>query len=165
MPRKTSAVFTSPYRFFQPVVDDKPIRDHPTRLLMNGQSGTLTSRSYLKSSLPERDLVGGLRWLYPGLSDDDVAEFLENTLALSPNDNALQLEYLCSSRPLMGRAFEEANTDVWTYRYGQPNPILGSSVVAYFAESWMMFNDTKTGNNVQRRLHPSTRTNTHSLGT
>ena len=74
-----------------------------------------------ETSLPERELEGGLRWLYPALSEDDVAEFLEvrlsnftrriatqtklrsprctqqNTLTPSPNDSVRQLESPCSS--------------------------------------------------------------------
>ncbi|KAJ8072152.1 hypothetical protein PM082_015710 [Marasmius tenuissimus] len=154
---ETLAVFTSPYRFFRPVVDDKPIRDYHTRLLMNGQA---TSN---ETSLPERDLETGLRWLYPALSNDDVAEFLEvysERLRVATGESV----FICA-RPLMGRAFNEANTDMWAYRHEQPNPILGSSVAAHAAESWMMFNDTNTGNNGTATFTPSTRTSTHSPGT
>ncbi|KAL0566554.1 hypothetical protein V5O48_015456 [Marasmius crinis-equi] len=35
---ETSVTFTSPYRFFRPVVDGKIIRDYPTRTLLKGQS-------------------------------------------------------------------------------------------------------------------------------
>ncbi|KAK1235025.1 hypothetical protein PQX77_001762 [Marasmius sp. AFHP31] len=153
---ETLAVFTSPYRFFRPVVDGKLIRDYPTRLLMNGRFvrvPLLVGATSNETSLPEQDLETGLRWLYPALSDDDVAEFLE----VYPGEQFRSFPerfrvttgesvFICA-RPLMGRAFNEADTDVWAYRYDQPNPVLGSSVVAHSAESWMMFNGTKTGNN------------------
>ncbi|KAL0565379.1 hypothetical protein V5O48_016646 [Marasmius crinis-equi] len=51
----------------------------------------------------------------------------------------------------MARAF---NTKVWAYRYDQPNPVLGSAVVAHSAESWMMFNGTRTGNNGTATFSP-----------
>ncbi|KAJ8072175.1 hypothetical protein PM082_015733 [Marasmius tenuissimus] len=153
---ETLAVFTSPYRFFRPVVDGKLILDYPTRLLMNShfvRVPLLVGATSNETSLPEQDLETGLRWLYPALSDDDVAEFFEVYPAEQFGSFSERFRvttgesvFVCA-RPLMARAFNEANTDVWSYRYDQPNPVLGSSVVAHSAESWMMFNGTKTGNN------------------
>ncbi|KAL0566160.1 hypothetical protein V5O48_015854 [Marasmius crinis-equi] len=50
------------------------------------------------------------------------------------------------ARSLIARVFTNTNTNintktgVWAYRYDQPNPVLGSAIVA-------IFNGTRTGNN------------------
>ncbi|KAG7089950.1 hypothetical protein E1B28_011576 [Marasmius oreades] len=149
-----STVFTSSYRFFRPVVDGKVIKEYPTRLLLNGDFmgvPLMVGATSNETSLPERDIEGGLRWLYPSLSDGDIAQFLkfyppEHFDSFSQQFRVITGEsvFICA-RSLMARAYNKVNTPVWAYRYDQPNPVLGSRVVAHSAESWMMFNGTKTG--------------------
>ncbi|KAF9266446.1 alpha/beta-hydrolase [Marasmius fiardii PR-910] len=151
-----STVFTSPYRYFRPVVDGKVISDYPTRLLLKGefmQVPLLIGATSNETSIPEGDVEEGLRLLYPSLSDDDIAEFLEvyprerfDSIPQQFRSTTGESVFICA-RSLMARAFNKASSDVWAYRYDQPNPVLRSPVVAHSAESWMMFNGTKTGNN------------------
>ena len=49
-------------------------------------------------------------------------------------------------REIIGSAAVEAGTNVWTYRYNQPNPTQNEpGITEHAAENWMMFRGTNTG--------------------
>ena len=65
------------------------------------------------------------------------------TLLLAIDD----IRYLFAlQREIIGSAAVEAGTNVWTYRYNQPNPTQNEpGITEHAAENWMMFRGTNTG--------------------
>ncbi|KAF5341393.1 hypothetical protein D9758_012293 [Tetrapyrgos nigripes] len=112
--------FSNPYNGFGPIVDGKLIVDTPTQSILKGDFkdvplivGATSNETFTGGD----DLPGTLRQLYPGLDDQDVADF--------------------EARESLGSLFSKP----WTYRYNQPNPTQGSPAVQHAAENWMMFQD------------------------
>uniref|UniRef100_A0A0W0F7K6 Carboxylic ester hydrolase n=1 Tax=Moniliophthora roreri TaxID=221103 RepID=A0A0W0F7K6_MONRR len=155
--------FQGSYRVFKPVIDGTVVPDYPTRAIMQGwfsKVPLLIGATSNETSIPETGLEEGLRYLYPGLTDKDLEEFLEVYPSEEYDSPSQRFRaatgesvFICA-RTLMGHAFHDAGASTWLYRYNQPNPTLGSYVVAHSAESWMMFNGTNTGNNGTTSFSP-----------
>ncbi|EDR04100.1 uncharacterized protein LACBIDRAFT_295121 [Laccaria bicolor S238N-H82] len=131
---------SSGYKVFHPVVDGKIITDFPTKSILNDKFariplivGTVTdssapgNRATTNETLSGgTDLSAALKRFFPSLSDDGIAAI--------------------ERRTLMGESFA-LHSNVWTYRYNQPNPTSPGSEVRHAAENWMMFRGTNTGRN------------------
>ncbi|THU80126.1 alpha/beta-hydrolase [Dendrothele bispora CBS 962.96] len=148
--------FDGKYNIFRPVVDGVVIRDYPTKLIMSGEFRDvplLIGATSNETSINQMPAAEGLNFLFPGLNDKDIEEFLhlypaEDFSSTYQHFQVMTGEsvFICSV-PLIADAFARRRNDVWTYRYNEPNPTKRSPVVAHSAESWMMFNGTNTGNN------------------
>ncbi|KAE9388233.1 alpha/beta-hydrolase, partial [Gymnopus androsaceus JB14] len=139
-----------------PVIDDKLVLKYPSAAILSGQFlrvPLLVGSTSNETSIPQGDCKQSLQRLFPQLTEADVDEFLE-VYPKEEFDSEYQhfqvitgeSVFICSV-PLMGDSFDSAGAAVWAYRYNEPNPSLGSPVVAHSAESWMMFRGTNTRNN------------------
>ncbi|KIK03015.1 hypothetical protein K443DRAFT_95874 [Laccaria amethystina LaAM-08-1] len=127
----------SGYQVFHPVVDGKIITDFPTKSILNDKFarvplivGTVTHSSPSRNRATTNETISGgtdvsaaLRKFFPSLSDNGIAAI--------------------ERRTLMGESFAP-HSNVWTYRYNQPNPTFPGFGVHHAAENWMMFRGTNT---------------------
>ncbi|KAF5371730.1 hypothetical protein D9758_003443 [Tetrapyrgos nigripes] len=161
--------FDNGYRFFRPVVDGKIITTHPTASLLAGdfiKVPVMVGSTSNETTNTQPTVETGLRNLFPGLDDQDIEEFLEKYPLEDFSSPSQQLQvatgesYLICARAAIGDAYAPV-TNVWSYRYNQPNPTGNISLgTGHAAENWMMFEGINTGSNGTGTFTPMTPTET-----
>ncbi|KAI0327528.1 alpha/beta-hydrolase [Cubamyces sp. BRFM 1775] len=177
--------FTGHYKLFRPVVDGMLITDFPTLSILGGDLADVpiivgaTSNETLSRG---PDISSALHKFFPGLTSNDLAEYLEHYPAADfESDNQrftvatgeselicsvrlrhirlfskiiLDLKFVCClQRAIIGSAASRDNK-VFTYRYNQPVPTFNTTLVTHAAENWMFFRGTLTGTNGTTTFQP-----------
>ncbi|KAJ3538533.1 hypothetical protein NM688_g6506 [Phlebia brevispora] len=160
------ATFNGSYNVFHPVLDGKTITVRPTESILEGihsRVPLIVGSTSNETNSGGSDFDTALKSFFPALTTKDLDEF--NVVYAASNfgseseqfrDATGESQFKCAVE-IMGDAFAQEESNVYTYRYNTPaDPAAGNTIVEHASENWMMFDGTSTGFNGTTTFQPMT---------